>query len=764
LVLYPKSVTGIIAGREKSINSLNEIATGDVIFVVTQKRDNDPILNINNLFRIGTLCKVINQTDTNNNQKKIVLEGIKKGRIIDFIEDEQFYTGYVEEVEDRVEYTQQEQEEIDNLKKITINKLKTYFNYGKGVEDIIFSLDIFKTIYETIFYSVTFLPTLGIDDRQNLLEIDNDVDRLKSFIQMLDVELNLLSLDKEISGKVDKNLMDYQKKIFLNEKLKVIKKQLGDNVDSEIDEDGEVGRLRKKAKSCGLSEEASEKVKEDLKKMEVAPSYHPEYQTLKNYVETILKLPWNVNTKVDTNLKKVRDVLERDHYGLEKIKDRIIEFVAVYHRKEKLPGQIICFVGPPGVGKTSLAKSIAEALNRKYIKISLGGVNDEAEIRGHRKTYVGAMPGRIIESIKKVGSNNPLILLDEIDKMGNSYKGDPANALLEVLDPEQNKKFNDHFLEVDFDLSDCMFICTANDISSIPIPLRDRMEIIKLEGYTEDEKLNIAKKYLIPGELDLHGLKAEEISIDNKVIKEIIRRYTFEAGVRSLEREIATLIRKTLTKIVTDKKVEKISITTKNLKDFLGVEKFNFNKMDKEDRVGVAVGLAYTDFGGDLLNIETIKFDGTGKLMTTGKLGDVMKESAQAAYSYVRSIANNFNVKAKEFNKYDFHLHVPEGATPKDGPSAGIAITASILSAMTGKKINKNVAMTGEISLTGQVMQIGGLKTKLLAALRGNIDTVVIPKDNEKNLIDIPDNVKKNLKIIPVDNLNDALKFIVKDY
>ncbi|MDR2526835.1 MAG: endopeptidase La [Rickettsiales bacterium] len=764
LVVFPTTVTGVIVGREKSINSLNRIhSESDLIFVLLQKENSDNVSE-KKLYSIGTICKVIQQNNGNKNSdpRRIIIEGVKRARLVEYIEDKDFYMVKVEEIDD-LQNDVEEEKEVDDLKKVAMNKSKEFFNLisKKDLEEFL-SFDIFKRVYEIIFYGTAMIPTISLAKKQELLELDTDIERMKKFIEILDVEISLVKIDKEISDKVDRKIMKHQKKIYLNEKLQVIKRELGDDVDDE--EVGDIGAIRKKMKSIKLPEEAKNRIKEEIKKLEKTPVYAGEYHVLKNYIDFVLELPWDKKTKVDTNLDAAEKVLNRDHYGLEKIKERILEFLAVYNRKKCLPGQIICFVGPPGVGKTSLAKSIAEALNRKYGKISLGGVRDEAEIRGHRKTYVGSMPGRIISQIKKLGVNNPLILLDEVDKVGVDYKNDLSSALLEVLDPEQNKKFNDHFLEIDFDLSDVMFITTANDISSVPIPLRDRMEILRLSGYTEDEKIRIVKDYLVPKELELHGVKKAEFDIDEKAIVEIIRKYTFEAGVRNLEREIAKLIRKSLVKILKNKRIKKIKITTSNLKEVLGVEKFSFNKVNKEDKIGVSVGLAYTEMGGDLLNIETLRFSGNGKLITTGKLGEVMKESAQAAFSYVRSIADKFDIKAKDFNKYDFHLHVPEGATPKDGPSAGVAITASILSSLIEHKINRDVAMTGEISLTGKVMPIGGLKEKLLAALRGNIKTVVIPKENEKNLIDIPNNVKEKLKIIPVDNLEDALKIIIKDY
>lgn len=764
LVVFPKSITSVLVGRKKSMNIVEKtFKAGDLIFVVAQKNTVQDEVRADNLFQFGTISKIIQKTEVNNGQKRIIIEGIKRAKILNYFEDNDTYSVEVEEILENT-ITPAKQKKINELKNILFSKMREILQASDRYnEDIFVTLDFFKTISETIFYSSAFM-NLSVERRQELLEEKDEIKALEKFIGFLDTDLSLVKIDKRINSSVEKKFMRTQKKAYLNEKIRMIKKELGDDVDEDSEDSIDITNLRKKARKLSLSDEAKQKFKEEIKKIEGMPSYSPDYHTTKNYLDFLLSLPWGKKDKLDNDLKKAENILNRDHYGLNEVKERILDFLSVYKRKNNLVGQIICLAGAPGVGKTSLAKSIAEALNRKYMKVSLGGVRDEAEIRGHRKTYVGAMAGKIITAIKKAGTDNPLILLDEIDKLGNDYKGDPASALLEVLDPEQNKSFEDHFLEVNYDLSNVMFITTANNIANIPMPLRDRMEIIKISGYTEDEKLNIAKKHLIPKELDNNGLKKIEFTIDDKSIIEIIRKYTFEAGVRNLERELQKIIRKSVRKIVENNKIKKIKVDLKNLHDFLGVEKFDYNKVAKDDKVGVAVGLAYTDFGGDLLNIESLKFSGNGKLITTGKLGDVMKESAQAAFSYVRSIADKFNIKAKEFNKYDFHLHVPEGATPKDGPSAGVAITASLLSSMTGMKINKDVAMTGEISLTGQVMPIGGLKEKLLAALRGNIKKVVIPKDNEKNLEEIPENVKKGLKIIPVDNLNDALKIIVKGY
>ena len=763
LVIFPRSVTSIIIENEESLNILKDIKINeDYIFVVAFKNDRNTKVTMNNLNKVGVLCKILQKIDTQDGQKRIVIEGIKKAEITDIIITNKYYLCEVKEIPS-IELTEVQKTECEGLRKLLLSKLKSYLSISnKNGEDILLTLDFFKTVDEIIFYISSFL-SLPLQQRQDLLEENNNLKKIKKFIELVEIQISLIKIDKKINDNVEKKFLKGQRKIYLNEKIKMIKKELGDDFDDK-EEGGEISEIRKKIHKTKLSAEAKKKCLEEVKKMDGMLPYSNEYQVIKNYLDLVLSLPWGIKSKNDTNLAKAEEILNRDHYGLEKVKERILEFLAVYKRKKAMSGQIICLLGAPGVGKTSLAKSIAEALNRKYVKVSLGGVKDEAEIRGHRKTYIGSMPGKIINSLKKAGTSNPLILLDEIDKLGSDYRGDPANALLEVLDPEQNKNFEDHYLDLEYDLSDVMFITTANNIANIPIPLRDRMEIIKLSGYTEDEKLNIAKQHLIPKELKEHGLEKEEFSISDEAIIEVIRKYTFEAGVRNLERKLAQLIRKALKKIVTDKNTKSVKIDIKDLKDYLGAEIYDYNKVSEEDRVGVAVGLAYTDFGGDLLNIESLKFSGSGKLVTTGKLGDVMKESAQAAFSYVRSIADRFDVKAKEFNKYDFHLHVPEGATPKDGPSAGVAITASLLSSMTGKKINKDVAMTGEISLTGKVMPIGGLKEKLLAALRGNIKTVVIPEGNKKDLFELPDNIKESLNIVPVNNLEDALKIIIKDY
>jgi ATP-dependent Lon protease len=595
------------------------------------------------------------------------------------------------------------------------------------------------------------------------------INRYLKINEYLEIEKTLVDTEREINDRIDKQFQKHQKDFFLKEKLRIIKNELkGSDVDknSEFDENdkSDATILKKKAKTLNLSEEAREKIFEEIDKLDDMPTFSPEYSTIKNFAQWVLDLPWGKSTQLKNSLKEAEDVLNKQHYGLDDIKERIIEFIAVMKNTNKLSGPIICLVGAPGVGKTSLAKSIAEAINRNYVKISLGGVRDEAEIRGHRRTYVGAMPGKIIQAMKKAKSDNPLILLDEIDKMNSDLRGDPTSALLEVLDPEQNKSFHDHFLEIEYDLSNVMFIATANNTHDIPYPLRDRMEIIKLSGYTEDEKVEIARHYLVPRQLEKHNLKEGVVNFDAQILREIIRKYTFEAGVRNLEREIETVIRKTTRKVVEDPSIKKISLKKDKLKDFLGVEKYSFNANDKIDKIGVATGLAYTEMGGDLLYLEVLKFDGSGKLNTTGKLGEVMRESVQAAFSYVRSRAGERGVTSKVFNKFDFHVHVPEGATPKDGPSAGVAIAVALMSCLLDLKVRSDTAMTGEITLTGKVLAIGGLKEKLLAALRGNIQNVLIPFDNIKNLEKIPSKVKKEIKIIPIKTVEEAFEFLLAGY
>jgi ATP-dependent Lon protease len=760
MVIFPKITTAILVGRKQSVNAVEKAyEKNENIFVVTQKNDRNDNIKQKDLYKVGILCNIIQKIVLPDGTLKILIQGISKHELIKFADQNDCFTAEIKTIKDLK--PNGDKNEIDDLKKIVLNKFDDYLKANKRIPiEIIPSLAIVKTIDELLFYIITLLP-LGVKEKQDVLECKTSMEKLKKVFELLELQIEFLKTENKISENVDKKFVDYQKKVYLNAKLQSIKKELGEDVK---DDDSDIGELKKQIKSLNLPQDVREKCEKEVKHLENMFTQSAEYNVIKTYLDWIVSLPWNNKSQVTNDIEKAEKILERDHYGLDEVKKRIIEFLAVYKRTETLKGPIICLAGPPGVGKTSLAKSIAEAVNRNYIKVSLGGIRDEAEIRGHRKTYVGSMPGRIIQSIKKAKTSNPLMLLDEIDKVSSDYHGDPSSALLEVLDPEQNKNFNDHYLEVDYDLSDVMFLTTANNLSNIPIPLRDRMEVIKISGYTEEEKLQIAKKYLIPKQIAANGLKKEEFAIDDNSITKIIREYSFEAGVRNLERELAKLARKVVKELTINNKLKKITITLKNLKKYLGAEKFSYGHADKQDRVGVATGLAYTEYGGDLLSIEALKFSGNGKLATTGKLGDIMKESIQAAFSYVRSRITDFDITAKEFNKFDFHIHVPEGATPKDGPSAGVAICGALMSVITGLKIRKDIAMTGEITLVGNVLAIGGLKEKLLAALRGDIKTVIIPAENKRNLTELPKNVKKGLNIKLVKTIEEALQIMLIGY
>lgn len=765
LVVFPSTATVLMIGRQATINAVNKAYNKNKkIFCVTQKDSFSEEINQNNIFNIGVVCEITQKTVLNNNEVRIFIKCLYKAKIEHFIENNGFLSVIAKQI--RSSRLKEDETEINDIKKIILNKAETYFKHnGKIPFEILGAFKIIDKTEDMIFILSSIL-SLEINAKQSILEERTELGQLKKLYEYLEIEMNLIETENKINNKINKKLQDTQKQYYLKEKLKLLKKELKDeDLEGDDENDDDTSLLKKQGKNIIFSKDAKEKFDRELKKLDSTPSYSPEYSTIKGYLEWLIELPWNKKDKIKNDIKKAEIILQRDHYGLEEVKERIIEFIAVYNRTNKLNGPIICFVGPPGVGKTSLAKSIAESINRKYIKISLGGVRDEAEIRGHRKTYVGAMPGKIIQSMKKAGTMNPLILLDEIDKMSfDSNRGDPASALLEVLDPEQNKTFNDHFLEIEYDLSNVMFIATANDLNNVPSPLKDRMEIIKISGYTEDEKLEIAKRYIVPKQLNLHGLKKIEFTIEDSSIIEIIRRYTFEAGVRNLERHIEQLIRKSTKKLVEKPELKSISISSNNLKDFLGIEKYDYNRAGEEPVVGVSNGLAYTEFGGDILYIEALKFNGTGKLLSTGKLGEVMKESVEAAFSYVRSKAENFGFTSEIFNKYDFHLHVPEGATPKDGPSAGVAISTALMSALTNMKIRGDIAMTGEITLTGKVLPIGGLKEKLLGALRGNIKKAIIPFENIKDLEKIPEKVKIQMEIIPVKTIEEAFKILLVDY
>lgn len=764
MVVFPDSTTVLIVGRQKSILTVEKAyLNNEDIFCITQKDKNiEDITNINDLYEIGTLCKITQKINMPTGEIKLFIKGVEKYKLNKLVEKDGCLFGNIKIV--RKSKIAEDINELEKIKKIVLNKAETFLtNYTNNAIDL---MPFFKNIQNNgdIIYILTNILNIDVQAKQNILEEKSDTNQYIKLNQYLEIEKSLINTEKEINNKIDKKMQEHQKQFYLKEKLKLIKNELKDADDIDDDVKDDIGQLKLKFKQLSTNDDVKEKFDLEIKKLSSIPTFSPEYSTVKDYLDLLVSLPWNKNELVENNIKIAKEILDKDHYGLEEIKERILEFLAVLQKTKKLNGPIICLVGPPGVGKTSLAKSIAEATGRKYIKVSLGGVKDEAEIRGHRKTYVGAMPGKIIQSMKKAKTSNPLILLDEIDKMSSDYKGDPTSAMLEVLDPEQNSSFSDHFLEIEYNLSNVMFIATANSLQEIPIPLRDRMEIIKLSGYTEDEKIQIVKKYLITKQLELHGLSEEEFKINDDAIIKIIRNYTFEAGVRGLERNIEKLIRKATKKIVESNKIKKVSINTKNLKDYLGVEKNSYNKANKNNEIGISTGLAYTDFGGDLLYIEALKFDGNGKLLITGKLGDVMKESVEAAFSYVRSKASNMGITSKVFNKYDFHLHVPEGATPKDGPSAGVAISSALMSTLTGLKIRSDTAMTGEITLIGKVLPIGGLKEKLLAALRGNIKNVLIPEENVKDLEKIPEKVKEQLNIMPIKTIEEAFKFLLVNY
>lgn len=768
-VIFPDTSTMFIINKQKTILAVEKAYLNNQnIFCVAQKNgksidEKNPKIE-DDFFGVGTLCEITQKINVPNGDLRVSIRGLEKMKLNKIIVEDGTLKCLTSKIRSsKIDYTP---EELDKMKTILLNKAGAFLTFHmKTPFDMLPILKSMDNDSELI-YILTNILNIDVQAKQNILEENSLLQQYIKLNQYLEIEKSLMDTEKEINNKIDKKLLDHQKKYFLKEKLKFIKNQLDEDDEDDIDEEakGDIGYFKNKMKNLVVSDEVKEKFKNEIKKLEITPTYSPDYSTTKTYLDWLVDLPWNTTTKLKNNLEEAENILNADHYGLEDIKERIIEFLAVFKKTKKLSGSIICLVGPPGVGKTSLAKSIAKAVDRKYIKVSLGGIRDEAEIRGHRKTYVGAMPGKIIQSIKKVKTNNPLILLDEIDKMGTDYRGDPASAMLEVLDPEQNKSFNDNFLEVEYDLSNVMFIATANSLQNIPIPLQDRMEVIKLSGYTEDEKLEIVKNYLITKQLKNHGLKKEEFEIDDKTILTIIRKYTFEAGVRNLERNIETLIRKATTKIVKDKELKKIIINEENLHDYLGVEKNSYNEANKEDKIGVSTGLAYTEFGGDLLYLEALKFDGSGKLNITGKLGDVMKESVEAAFSYVRSKAGEMGISSKVFNKYDFHLHVPEGATPKDGPSAGVAIASALMSCLANLKVRSDTAMTGEITLTGKVLPIGGLKEKLLAALRGNIKNVLIPKENVKDLEKIPKKVQTDMNIVPVETIEEAFEHLLIGY
>lgn len=748
IVVFPHMIVPLFVGREKSVRALEDVMKDDKqILLVTQKNASDDDPSPDDIFTLGTIGTVLQLLKLPDGTVKVLVEGVQRARINGYKDNPEFFEAYAELIEDAGDLG-----DIEALSRAVVSQFEQYIKLNKKIPaEVLISInqiDDPSKLADTVSQHLT----LKIPEKQQLLEIEPVNERLERIYSVMEGEISVLQVEKRIRGRVKRQMEKTQREYYLNEQMKAIQKELGEGEDGK-DETSELEEAIEKTK---LSKEAREKATAELKKLRAMSPMSAESTVVRNYLDWMLSIPWKKRTRVKRDLTAAEAVLDADHFGLEKVKERIIEYLAVQNRVKKVKGPILCLVGPPGVGKTSLGKSIAGATGRNFVRMSLGGVRDEAEIRGHRRTYIGSMPGKILQGMKKAKSSNPLFLLDEIDKLGADWRGDPTSALLEVLDPEQNNSFNDHYLEVDYDLSDVMFVTTANTLR-MPPPLMDRMEIIRIAGYTEDEKVEIANRHLIPKQMKEHGLKLKEWSISDEALRGLIRHYTREAGVRNLEREIANLARKGIKEILKEKK-EQVHITRRNLEKFAGVQKFRFGEVEEEDLVGVVTGLAWTEVGGELLTIESVKLPGKGKITSTGKLGDVMQESVQAAESYVKSRSPSFGIVPTVFSKTDIHVHVPEGATPKDGPSAGVAMVTSIVSVLTGIPVRKDIAMTGEITLRGRVLPIGGLKEKLLAALRGGLKTVLIPAENEKDLADVPDNVKKGLKIIPVRGVDQLLK------
>ena len=749
IVVFPFMIVPLFVGREKSVRALEEVMQDDKQILLSSQKDpseDDP--DKDGIFSVGVLANVLQLLKLPDGTVKVLVEGQSRVKITEYLDNDSFFEVRAEHLEENEGDTKAIEALLQNVSR----EFERYAKIKKNIPEEALSAVSEATEPAKLADLVSGHLGVELDQKQNLLETLSVSDRLEQVYGLMQGEMSVLQVEKKIKTRVKSQMERTQREYYLNEQMKAIQKELGDGEDSLT----EVAELEERISQTKLSKEALEKTEAELKKLKNMSPMSAEATVIRNYLDWVLSLPWGTKSRVKKDLTRAQTILDIDHYSLDKVKERIIEYLAVQQRSRKLKGPIMCLVGPPGVGKTSLGKSVAKATGREFIRISLGGVRDESEIRGHRRTYIGSMPGKIIQALKKAKTTNPLILLDEIDKMGQDFRGDPASAMLEVLDPEQNSTFVDHYLEVEYDLSDVMFLTTANSYN-MPGPLLDRMEIIPLAGYTEDEKREIARRHLIAKQVKNHGLKNDEFEITDSAINEIIRRYTRESGVRNLEREIAKLARKVVTKII-KKEANEIKVTSENIDDFLGVKKFRYGLAEKEDQVGVVTGLAWTSVGGDLLSIEALCLPGKGRMKTTGKLGDVMKESIDAASSYVRSISPQIGIKPTRFDKLDIHVHVPEGATPKDGPSAGLAMVTSIVSVLTGIPVRKDIAMTGEVTLRGHALAIGGLKEKLLAALRGGIKTVLIPEENEKDLAEIPDNVKNGLTIIPVNNVSQVLE------
>ncbi|MFZ0524991.1 MAG: endopeptidase La [Xanthobacteraceae bacterium] len=747
IVVFPHMIVPLFVGREKSIKALEEVMRSDTfILLATQKNASDDDPATDSIFGIGTLASVLQLLKLPDGTVKVLVEGVARAEVKRYTDREDYFEAEAAVIAD----SPGDQVEAEALARSVVNEFEGYVKLNKKVSPEVVSVVQQIEDYAKLADTVASHLAVKIPDKQLILEIPVVTERLEKVLGLMESEISVLQVEKRIRTRVKRQMEKTQREYYLNEQMKAIQKELGD-------EDGkdELAELEEKIKRTKLSKEAREKAQHEIKKLRQMSPMSAEATVVRNYLDWLLSIPWNKKSKIKKDLTLAEQILDADHFGLEKVKERIVEYLAVQQRANKLTGPILCLVGPPGVGKTSLGKSIAKATGREFVRVSLGGVRDEAEIRGHRRTYIGSMPGKIIQSMRKAKTSNPLFLLDEVDKMGADFRGDPSSALLEVLDPEQNHAFNDHYLEVDYDLSNVMFITTANTLN-IPPPLMDRMEIIRIAGYTEDEKVEIARKHLIPHAIVKHGLEPKEWSVDDEALLTIIRRYTREAGVRNLEREVSTLIRKAVKELTISKQVS-VAVTDKNLPDYLGVQKYRYGEVEDEDQVGVVTGLAWTDVGGELLTIESAMMPGKGKMTVTGNLRDVMKESISAAASYVRMRAVAFGIEPPWFDKRDIHVHVPEGATPKDGPSAGVAMVTAIVSVMTGIPVHRDVAMTGEITLRGRVLPIGGLKEKLLAAHRGGIKTVLIPEENAKDLVEINDSIKSGLDIIPVSRMDEVL-------
>ncbi|MDO6721809.1 endopeptidase La [Celeribacter halophilus] len=749
IVVFPHMVVPLFVGRDKSVKALEEVMAQDKQILLSAQKDpavDDP--DTDGIYRVGVLANVLQLLKLPDGTVKVLVEGERRVQLTRFLDNDSYFEAEITPLEESAG----DAEAVTALLRSVREEFEHYAKVKKNVPEE--ALVAVSETREPAKLADLVAGHLGVEveQKQRLLETLAVDDRLEAVYGLMQGEMSVLQVEKKIKTRVKSQMEKTQREYYLNEQMKAIQKELGDGDEGA----GEIAELEEKIAATKLSKEAKEKAEAELKKLKNMSPMSAEATVVRNYLDWMLSIPWGTKSRVKKDLGRAEEILDADHYGLEKVKERIVEYLAVQQRSQKLKGPIMCLVGPPGVGKTSLGKSVARATGREFIRISLGGVRDESEIRGHRRTYIGSMPGKIIQALKKAKTTNPLILLDEIDKMGQDFRGDPASAMLEVLDPEQNSTFVDHYLEVEYDLSNVMFLTTSNSYN-MPGPLLDRMEIIPLSGYTEEEKSEIAKQHLLPKQIKNHGLKAKEFSVSDDAIMDVIRYYTREAGVRNLEREFAKIARKAVTKII-KKEVESVHVTSDNLEEFLGVKKFRYGLAEKEDQIGVVTGLAYTSVGGDLLQIEALKLPGKGRMKTTGKLGDVMKESIDAASSYVRSIAPKIGVKPPLFDTMDIHVHVPDGATPKDGPSAGLAMVTTIVSVLTQIPVRKDIAMTGEVSLRGNATAIGGLKEKLLAALRGGIKTVLIPEENVKDLADIPDNVKEGLEIIPVTHVSEVLE------